>query len=302
MVTSYLQSDNSREIFLKRRRKFLQQLLNICLAVALLYFDRKIDNNPIREQLSTASSTFLMVTHKPIDWLNYWIDFVDSRQDLVKENQLLSSKVLILEGQIQQLKILNYQNKKLNQWLEQSDPTLKLATLANIISIEVNHNRHIYIINKGKQEGVFEGQVAIDGKGVVGQIIDVGKFTSSLMLISDIKSAVPIINERTGEHGVVVGQNNFDTLQLLNVPKTHTVARGDKLLTSGLGLVYPFGITVGIVKDIKSIPGEDFLRVTVVPEAELNKNHMVMLLQSLKNIEAWRTQLLARRKNIDEGA
>jgi len=299
VVTSYLQSDDSREIFLKRRRRFFQQLLNISLAVALIYFDKRIENNPIRTKLSTASSTFLMITHKPIDWVNYWVNFADSRQDLVKDNQLLNSKILILEGQIHQLKILNYQNKKLSGWLEQSDPTLKLAALANIISIEVNHNRHLYMINKGKQDGVFEGQVAIDGDGVIGQIIDVGKYTSTLMLVSDIKSAVPVMNERTGEHGVVVGLNNFDTLQLLNVPKTHTLVRGDKLITSGLGLVYPFGIPMGVVKDIENIPGEDFLKVTVVPDADLNRNHMVMLLQSLKNIEAWRAQLTERRQNVE---
>lgn len=300
MVTSYLQSDSSREIFLKRRRTFFRQLLNIGLAVALLYFDQRIEHNPIRNQLSTASSTFLMVTHKPLDWINYWINFADSQQDLVKDNQVLNSKILILEGQIHQLQILNYQNKKINQWVEQTDPTLKLAALANMISIEVNHNRHLYIINKGYKEGIFEGQVAIDGDGVIGQIIDVGKYTSTIMLVSDVKSAVPIINERTGEHGIVVGQNDFDTLLLLNVPKTHTLVRGDRLLTSGLGLVYPFGIPVGVVQNIENIPGEDFLKVTVVPSADLNKNHMVMLLQSLKNIEAWRQQLKARQARIEQ--
>ena len=299
VVTSYLQSDDSRELFLKRRRNFFTQLLNIGFAVALIVFDKRIQNNPIREHLSTASSTFITVTHKPIDWFNYWINLADSQQELVKDNQLLNSKILILEGQMHQLKVMNYQNKKLNQWLEQSDPTLKLALLGNIISLEVNHNRHLYILNKGKRDGVFQGQVAIDGDGVIGQIIDVGKYTSTLMLVSDIKSAIPVINERTGEHGIVMGQNNFDTLELLNVPKTHLLTRGDKLLTSGLGLVYPFGIPVGIVKDVKNIPGEDFLKVTVIPSADINKNHMVMLLQSLKNIEAWRDQLEKRRQKLE---
>jgi rod shape-determining protein MreC len=299
VVTSYLQSDDSRELFLKRRRNFLRQLLNIIFAVALLVFDKRIQNNSIREHLSTASSTFIMVTHKPIDWFNYWVNLADSQQELVKDNQLLNSKILILEGRMHQLKVMNYQNKKLNQWLEQSDPTLKLALLGNIISLEVNHNRHLYILNKGKKNGVFKGQVAIDGDGVIGQIIDVGKYTSTLMLISDVKSAIPVINERTGEHGIVMGQNNFDTLELLNVPKTHLLTRGDKLLTSGLGLVYPFGIPVGVIKDVKNIPGEDFLKVTVVPAADINKNHMVMLLQSLKNIETWRHQLEKRRQNLE---
>lgn len=299
VVISYLQSDDTRELFLKRRRTFLKQLLNISLAVALLLFDKKIQNNPIRSHLSSISSTFIMVTHKPMDWFNYWVNLADSQQELVKDNQLLNSKILILEGQMHQLKVMNYQNKKLNQWLEQSDPTLKLALLANIISLEVNHNRQLYIINKGQKDGVFKGQVAIDGDGVIGQVIEAGKYTSTLMLISDIKSAIPVINERTGEHGIVMGQNNFDTLELLNVPKTHLLARGDKLLTSGLGLVYPFGIPVGVVKDVQNIPGEDFLKVTVIPTADVNKNHMVMLLQSLKNIEAWRQQLKERRQILE---
>ena len=53
-----------------------------------------------------------MVTHKPIDWFNYWLNLADSQQELVKDNQLLNSKILILEGQMHQLKVMNYQNKK----------------------------------------------------------------------------------------------------------------------------------------------------------------------------------------------
>ena len=165
--------------------------------------------------------------------------------------------------------------------------------------MEVNPNRHIYILDRGKIHHVFEGQVALDGKGLIGQVIELGAHTSSLLLISDAKCAVPVVNQRSGEHGIVVGQNNIQALQLVNIAKTGDVRIGDVFSTSGLGLVYPFGIPVGKVVAIENTPGEAFLKISVKPFANLNKHHMVMLLESHKDIDLWRQQMAERMHALE---
>ena len=57
---------------------------------------------------------------------------------------------------------------------------------------------------------MFLGQPVLDAKGVMGQVIDVGPMTSTVLLISDAKSAVPVRNNRTGERAILVGTNSIE--------------------------------------------------------------------------------------------
>ena len=302
MVTSYLQNDHSRQLFLNRRRDILKQLLTIFLAVVLLFFDTKYHNNPIRVFVGNLSSSLQIITTRPMVWFDKLQQFVFGQHELQEQNQGLAQQVLNLQASLHQKKLQIYQYEKLKKWLDSHESMIQFANAANLLLIQVNPNRQIYILDKGRSDGVFEGQVAIDGQGIIGQIIDVGKYTSTLLLISDAKCAVPIINKRTGEHGVVIGKNKRDELQLLNMPKTNEVQAGDILMTSGLGMVYPFGIPVGVVQSVTPIPGEDFLNVDVKPLASINKHHMVILLKSFKDIQHWQKGISQRMTIVEENS
>jgi rod shape-determining protein MreC len=136
----------------------------------------------------------------------------------------------------------------------------------------------LVILNKGKRDGAYVGQPVLDAKGVMGQIIDVGYMTSTVLLISDSKSAVPVRNNRTGERGILIGLNNLGQLSLINLPGTSSIAKDDLLVTSGLGRLYPEGYPVGRVVDVQSVPGEAFIKVDVSPVALLNRNRLVLLI------------------------
>ena len=299
MVTSYLQNDYSRKLFLKRRQDILKQLLSLFLAIVLVVFDAKFHQNPIRQFIGSISSSLQMVVTRPLFWLSSIQEFVFGQHQLQDHNQLLKQQVLNLEYQLHQKQLQIYQYEQLKRWLDLEDSDLKFASAARLMLIQVNPNRQMYVLDEGRSQGVFEGQVAIDGHGVIGQVIDVGKYTSTLLMITDSRCAVPIINKRTGSHGVVVGKNDQNTLQLLHVPRTDQVEPGDVLMTSGLGLIYPFGIPVGVVSSVGINPGDDFLKVEVTPLAKLNKHHMVILLKSFADIQRLQ-QELAERLNMME--
>lgn len=299
MVTSYLQNDYSRQLFLKRRQAIVKQLLNFSLAVVLIFFDMRFHQNPIRQYVGNIVSVVHRMVIEPVNWLNSAHEFVFGQRQLQTHTKELELKVLNLEYQLHQKNLKIYLLDKLKNWLESQDSQLEFAGAANLILIQVTPNRQIYVIDQGRKQGIFEGQIAIDGHGVIGQIIDVGLNTSTLMLISDSRCAVPIINKRTGSHGVLVGENNQNVLKLLHVPKTEPVEPGDLLMTSGLGKIYPFGIPVGIVGSVTTNPGDDFLTVKVRPLAKLNKHHMIILLKPFEDIAKWQKELAQRVKLLE---
>jgi rod shape-determining protein MreC len=300
VATSYLQNNSSRELFINRRQAIFKQLLNLSLAVVLFLLDKHALFNQVHQELKTFSLNIQHVISLPETWLVSVHHYAETQEDLLVSNTALRQELLMTQSKMHQLEAFQKRFQELNAWVNSNDPMMRLAGTANMLSIEVNPNRHIYILDRGKNQHVFEGQVALDGLGLIGQVIDVGKYTSSLLMISDAKCAVPVMNQRSGEHGIVVGQNDVHALQLVNVAKTSDIRLGDILSTSGLGLVYPFGIPVGIVAAIENLAGEEFLKITVKPYASLNKHHMVMLLESLKDINLWRQQLEERMKALEE--
>ncbi|HIF14089.1 MAG TPA: hypothetical protein EYQ86_01610, partial [Bacteroidetes bacterium] len=60
-------------------------------------------------------------------------------------------------------------------------------------------NKKIISIDKGRKEGIFEGQNVLGLKGLIGQVIEVNYLTSKVLLISDLNHNVPAQITRTGE-------------------------------------------------------------------------------------------------------
>ncbi len=130
-----------------------------------------------------------------------------------------------------------------------------------------------------------------------------GRLTSTVLLITDAKSGVPVLNNRTGERAILVGTNQVNALSLINLPKTSDIKPGDLLMTSGLGRKYPEGYPVGEIKQVKNIPGEMFITVEVAPVASLNRNRLVLLIWPEKEHAEVSQQIHQRLlSNDDEGS
>ena len=126
--------------------------------------------------------------------------------------------------------------------------------------------------------------------------------TSTVLLISDAKSAVPVRNDRTGERAILIGTNSMSQLSLINLPRTSSIAKGDLLVTSGLGRRYPEGYPVGRVEEVKNIPGDDFIKVSVGPVALLNRNRLVLVIWPEEEHAALTDQINERVSVMDENA
>lgn len=206
-----------------------------------------------------------------------------SKNQLMHKNNRLALKQLFLQEELQQMQVLRYENKKLKELLALSEVTGQKSMAARVLSLDTNHVKHILIINKGKRHHVVLGQPVLDEHGIMGQVIQVGPLTSTVLLISDSMSAVPVKNNRTGEMGILAGINNMNKLALLHLPKTSSVATSDLLVTSGLGGRYPEGYPVGRVIEVINMPGDDFIKVRVEPVAMLNQSQLVLLIWPKKH-------------------
>ncbi len=262
------------------------------------YHYHKLDK--VRMTISCVTTPIQYVVDAPVRFIGWARTLISSRLELIDENMQLRYKQTILEAELQRLSALKAENSQLKALLQTTTPSETKVMASEILAVEVSPARQVVVLNKGIREGVFVGQAVLDAKGVMGQIIDVGFMTSTVLLISDAKSAVPVRNNRTGERAILVGENEISSLALINLPKSSTIETGDLLVTSGLGGRYPEGYPVGLVTDVKNIPGEDFITVSVEPMASLNRSRLALLIWPSEDRELLNHQITERMTIIKE--
>ncbi|MBY8975734.1 rod shape-determining protein MreC [Rhodobacteraceae bacterium NNCM2] len=100
------------------------------------------------------------------------------------------------------------------------------------------------LVNVGARDGVRDGSAAVDGKGVVGRVVGVGRRAARILLLTDFSSRVPVVVLPSGTRGILTGDGTqTPVLQFLD--NADQVKPGDQIETSGDGGVFPPNLPVG---------------------------------------------------------
>ncbi|WP_031564973.1 rod shape-determining protein MreC [Legionella wadsworthii] len=278
MISSQ-QNNKHNKLFSRSGYSSIGFVLALAFSVFLMFSDyhyRYLDN--VRSGFSFVVAPLQYAVDYPVRVIGWVQSLVSAKKTLIAENMQLRYQQTMLEAELQRLLVIQKENSQLKELLLTSSQANMKAMAAQILAVDTSNSRQIVVLNKGKRDGAYVGQPVLDAKGIMGQIVDVGPITSTVLLISDSKNAVPVRNNRTGERAILVGNNNIEQLSLINLPKTSSIHPGDVLVTSGLDRHYPEGYPVGLVEEVNSIPGEDFVKVKVKPVAFLNRNRLVLLI------------------------
>lgn len=302
VISSQLNSSRDR-LFAKTKSRSLAFVLATALSVLLMFSDyhyKYLDS--VRSGFSFLVSPLQYAVDYPVRVFGWVQLLLSAKTALINENMQLRYQQTMLEADMQRLMAIKEENSQLRGLLLTSSKARMKAMAAQILAVDTSIARQLLILNKGKRDGVYVGQPVLDAKGVVGQVIDVGHMTSTVLLISDFKSAVPVRNNRTGERAILVGLNDTSQLSLINLPRTSGIMKGDLLVTSGLGRLYPEGYPVGRVLSVNNNPGEAFIKVDVTPVALLNRNRLVLLIWPDDEQAKLTAQINERMKAAGENA
>ncbi|MCP0912928.1 MULTISPECIES: rod shape-determining protein MreC [Legionella] len=301
MAISYQLNNSHSRLFVKGKHSSLSFVFALAVSLALMIADdhyRYLDE--VRSGFSLLVAPVQYAVDYPVRIIGWGKSLMSTKKALIDENMQLRHQQTMLEAQLQKLLVIRNENSQLKELLLASVNGHTRAMAAQILAVDTSVSRQILVLNKGKRDGVFRGQPVLDAKGVMGQVIDVGVMTSTVLLISDSKSAVPVQNNRTGERAILVGKNNISQLSLINLPKSSAIVKGDLLVTSGLGRRYPEGYPVGEVEEVKNMPGEEFIKVSVKPIALLNRNRLVLLIWPEKEYAQLSAEITERLNALED--
>jgi rod shape-determining protein MreC len=149
--------------------------------------------------------------------------------------------------------------------------------IAELKSVNLDPYKHQIVVNKGELHDIYPGQPLLDAKGVMGQIVHAGPYSSTAVLITDTSHAIPVQVNRTGLRTIALGSGAINRLELPYIPNNADIRPGDLLITSGLGGRFPPGYPVATVTAVQHDPGLTFSQVVATPLAELNRSREVLL-------------------------
>ena len=248
------------------------------LAIFLVVLDYRYQALGVgRMALSTLTTPFHWLSDVPARVSNWSGDHVRSRSSLLEENQALRAEALVLQGKVQKMAALTAENIRLRALLNSTAIVDDSVLITELIGVSPDPSNHQVLLNKGLVDRVYEGQPVLDAHGLIGQIVEVSRYVSRAMLITDATHAIPVQVNRNGVRAIAEGVGLLDELELKHVAATTDIQPGDILVSSGLGQVFPVGYPVAIVEKVEHDPGQSFLSITARPSAHLDRSRHVLL-------------------------
>lgn len=251
----------------------------LLLGVVLMVIDfRGGYLDKVRSTFSVLAHPMYLVASSPARMTRWLAEGFSERQALVVENREKAQALLLAEARLNRLQAVQQQNLRLRELLGAKRSLGLKVQFAELLDIDLDPFRHRIAIGLGSREGVTPGQAVIDARGVMGQVVSVGPFSSQAILITDPSHALPVQVSRNALRTIAYGTGRTDRLILPNIPISADLEVGDRLYTSGLGGVFPAGLPVARIVEIQTDETGNFAVAHALPEAGLERSGEVLIL------------------------
>jgi rod shape-determining protein MreC len=184
----------------------------------------------------------------------------------------LSAEVIALRGTRIQLdevrEVRRFRRRYATDWL----------VCAQVVTRTISADAHIYILDKGERHGVKRDMVAVYQNCLIGRVSDVYPWWCKVTLVTDRLSKVPVVCAETKTEAIFEGMNDVSLGSLSYVSHLEPLKRGEMVVTSGQGFVYPKGFALGHVHEIRREADKLQYHVTVEPILNMQQVKVCFLL------------------------
>lgn len=227
-------------------------------------------NTSVRHMISDNTVVVTDILQKPIDQIRMTTQRLTAMWNMQSHSEMLVAENKRLMEWYQAANRLSEENKALRELLNVKEDDAVFKTSALILSDVNTHYSHTILVKSGEKNGLAKGQGVLSHEGLIGRVIETGQNTSRVLLLSDINSRIPVTLESSQEKAILAGTNGDDPF-LDHLPESHQIAAGKKVITSGHGGVFPYGVPVGETYET------DDGKIAVKPYARPNRASYVQI-------------------------
>ena len=209
------------------------------------------------EKAIKDSVTFVeKIFYAPIGFVKGKIEMYSETKDLYKKYTKLKEKVEKTDLYYAQIEELQKEIAELKSTLELNS-TLSEYTYVNatVINRNIGYWYNTFTIDKGSKNGINQGDAVITNEGLIGKIINVSNFSSSVKLLTtdeiNNKFSIKISSEGAKNYGLLVGYDKVKNVyKIEGITDSKKIQEGDYVTTTGLTGYFPSGILIGYVSNI----------------------------------------------------
>ena len=276
--------------FLRKYKKiFITSLIAFCLVLFVITAVYQTEPTFFENTLSYVVVPVQRAAADVGSWFSRRVSFFANMNSLHYENQRLREENIMLQLEIDRLRLMEKDNIALSELLviDQRYPDFP-KTGARVIATDPGNWRSTFTVDRGAVHGIERNMVVLGPGGLVGRVTEVRSNNSKVVALLDDTSSIAVQSLRTGETGILKGdmllmQNGLSRMEYIDI--NADIQEGDEIVTSHLSGIYPPGISVGFVTqitpDLNSITKTAIIR----PRVNFRQLEAVLIITEVFNVD-----------------
>lgn len=205
------------------------------------------------------------------------------------ENEQLKQKIAALESDLAKNEVYKTENAQLKSLLgiKEASPDFVFES-AEVVAKDPGDWFAVFTIDKGSLNGIKKGCPVVTSDGLAGRVKEVGLSWAKVVAIIDTDCVVGSIVARTRDAAVVQGDLELSRKGLCKmtyIDNAVNINRGDIIDTSGLGGIFPKGLRIGRIEEIRPEPHGISQYAVIRPAVDFNKLKNVYVIKSFNGSE-----------------
>ena len=278
-------------VFLRRllkNRRLLIPIVFLIIAITVVNITSK--NQYVFKNIEMPLATALSPAQRLLSDLGFGIketiNAIPQFFYLKQENEALKEQVAELLQYKQYITEFQIENQELRNLLGFRERSFQYdLEAAEVIARDPSNWFNVISIDKGERHGIQKDMAVVTDKGLAGYVISTTHSTSKVMLITDERSSVSAMIQRTRDNGVVKGSIDpapSGYLKMVFLPHDANLVKGDIVISSGLGGLIPKGIVIGEVEEANKESYELMQHAIIKPSVDFLKLERVFVIKGEK--------------------
>lgn len=257
----------------------------LALNFALMTYDARDESTKQRKIRTVAQSIAYPVQRGASAVGNFFGGLFSGFGELRRasvENQQLRAQVEQMQNELREVRQKAAEAERLEKLLKFSEQTKYETVTAQVIARDPSMWFDSVSIDKGRWAGVEINMPVVTSDGIVGRVVSTGPLNSQIMLITDEKSGAGAVVGQLGTSnaiGSIKGMGENGLLDMRYVSGLEKVQMGDVVYTTGQDGIYPAGLSVGQVVELRPGSATQPQMIHIRPSAGLDRLKEVMVLQ-----------------------
>ncbi len=237
----------------------------------------------VRDAVGTVAMPFRIAFTGIAEGFDGFVSYFREFDAIKAENRILRDKLKENEEALRGAEAVKEENEWLYNYLglrrEHIDYDFEAA---RVTGRESGSYMTVFTLNRGSMHGVDINMTVVTDDGIVGYVSEVGANWCKVLTVIETAVSVGAYVERSGELGLVEGvytPGKTGFCQMSYLPASADIKVGDLVLSSGIGSIYPRGLSIGVVTELVPDGASRSLIAMIEPSADLTDLRNVMIIK-----------------------